>query len=92
MNVSAELAKQERMDDSPTLADSVPGEGRSNCLYRVVSRLTIYDRAADVLDMIASIPTAELQSNVAKRLLSGGGAESDFTTEQFATLISFTSK
>ena len=92
VNVGAELVKQERMDDALALADSVPEEEKSNYLYWVAARLTIYDRASDVLDLIARIPTAELQSAVAERLLSSGGVESDFTTEQLETLRSFASE
>ena len=92
VNVGAELVKQNRLDDALALTDSIPNEERSEYLYWLASRLTIYDLATDVLEMIAKVPSAQLQSTVAERLLTDGTAESDFTSEQLTTLRSYLSE
>lgn len=89
VNVGAELVKQNRLDDALALTDSIPNEERSEYLYWLASRLTIYDLATDVLELIAKVPSAQLQSTVAERLLTDGTAESDFTADQIETLRSF---
>lgn len=89
VNVGAELVKQNRTVDALALMDSIPTEDRSEYLYWLTARLTIYDLATEVLEIIAKVPSAQLQSGVAERLLTDGGAESDFTAEQIETLRSF---
>ena len=89
VNVGAELVKQNRTDDALALMDSIPTGERSEYLYWLTARLTIYDLATEVLEIIAKVPSAQLQSDVAERLLTDGGAESDFTAEQIETLRSF---
>lgn len=91
VNVGAELVKQDRLDDALALIDSVPVEEKSEYLYRVTSRITIYDLASDVLEMIEKVPSAQLQADVAERLLTDGSAESNFTSDQLETLRSYVS-
>lgn len=89
VNIGAELVKQNRLDDALALTDSIPNEERSEYLYYLASRLTIDDLATDVLEIIAKVPSAQLQSDVAERLLMDGTAERDFTADQIGTLRSF---
>ncbi|MCY3540952.1 MAG: hypothetical protein OXH31_03475 [Gammaproteobacteria bacterium] len=89
VNVGAELAKDGRLDDVLTLSESVPEEEKPNYFYWVAARLTIYDSASDILEMISRIPSAEIQSEVVERMFSAGYGASEFTAEQIETLRSY---
>ena len=74
------------------LGVSVPAEEKSDYFYWLASRLTIYNRASAILELISKIPTVELQSDVVERMLSQGFGESDFTSDQLETLRSYVSE
>ncbi len=87
--IGVELIEHNRMEDTLALEDSIAENDRLDYFYRVASRVLIWERSSTVLDMIASLPTAELQSDVAKKLLNERGVDGDFTETQLETLRSF---
>ena len=52
----------------------------------------VSDRASDVLEMIASLPTSELQSGVAEQLLNVSLVTEGMTNEQLDSLRAFVSE
>ena len=91
-NIGAELIEHNRIEDTLALADSIAENDRLDYFYRVASRALIWERSSAVLDMIASLPTAALQSDVAKKLLNERGVDGDFTEKQLKTLRAFVSE
>lgn len=87
--VGVELIEHNRMDDTLALADSIAENDRLDYFYRVASMALISEHSSAVLDMIASLASAELQSDVAKKLLNERGVDGDFTEKQLETLRSF---
>ena len=92
INVGAELAKKGRMDDVLALSTSVSSEEKLNYFYWVAARMTDYDQASDILELISRIPTVELQSDVVERIFSQRYGLSAFTAKQIETLKSYISK
>lgn len=92
INVGAELAKKGRMDDVLALGTSVSSEEKLNYFYWVAARMTDYDQASDILELISRIPTVELQSDVVERIFSQRYGLSAFTAKQIETLKSYISK
>ena len=90
--VGVELIEHNRMEDTLALADSIAENDRLDYFYRVASLALISEHSSAVLDMIASLPTAELQSDVAKKLLNERGVDGDFTEKQLKTLRAFVSE
>lgn len=91
VNVALEFAKNNRIDEVIDLGSSVSTEEKSDYFYWLVVRLTIVDRSSEIMEVVSRIPTAELQSAVVNRLLSGGYGESNFTSDQLTTLRSYLS-
>ena len=92
IDVGVEFAKKNRIDDVIALSSSISKESKSDYFYRLTTLLTIYDRASEIMEVISKIPTAEIQADVAKQLLSVGYGDSTFTTEQVETLKSYVSE
>ena len=90
--IGVELIEHNRMEDTLALADSIAENDRLDYFYRVASWVLISERPSTVLDMIASLPTAELQSDVAKKLLNERGVDGDFTEKQLRNLRAFVSE
>ncbi|MYC25910.1 MAG: hypothetical protein F4X56_08350 [Gammaproteobacteria bacterium] len=90
--VGVELIEHNRMEDTLALADSIAENDRLDYFYRVASLALISEHSSAVLDMIASLPTAELQSDVAKKLLNERGVDGDFTEKQLKNLRAFVSE
>ncbi|MYD45937.1 MAG: hypothetical protein F4W92_06260 [Gammaproteobacteria bacterium] len=87
--IGVELIEHNRMEDTLALADSIAENDRLDYFYRVASLALISERSSSVLDMIASLPTAEFRSDVAKKLLNERGVDGNFTEKQLETLRSF---
>ena len=91
-NVGSELVKNDRLDDAIALADSITENDRSNYFSWVATGLMVWDRASAVLEMITSLPTSELQSDVAEQLLSASLVTEGMTNEQLDSLRAFVSE
>ncbi|MXZ54820.1 MAG: hypothetical protein F4227_00240 [Gammaproteobacteria bacterium] len=92
IEVGVEFAKKSQIDEVITLSSSIPEERNSDYFYQLVTRLTIYDRVSEIMEVISKIPNTEVQSDVAEQLLSAGYGDSTFTTEQVETLRSYVSE
>ncbi|MYC25908.1 MAG: hypothetical protein F4X56_08340 [Gammaproteobacteria bacterium] len=91
-NVGSELVKNDRLDDAIALSDSINENERTNYFSWVATRLMIWDRASAVVEMIASLPTSELQSDVAEQLLNERMITEGMTNEQLDSLRAFVSE
>lgn len=92
ISVGLELVKHDRLDDALSLAESISDEERLRYFNNVASNAVIFGRTSEVLEMIVRLPTADLQFDVAERLLNRSGAALDFTKEQLETLRGFVSE
>ncbi len=90
--VGLELLKHDRLDDVLPLADSIVEGKKAEFFYSLASSALIYEHASDVIEMIAGLPTTNLQLEVAEKLLSRSGVAQEFTKEQLETLKSFVSE
>lgn len=90
--VGLELLQHHRLDDTLSLADSLTDEEQFNYFNRVVSGAVIFNRTSAVLELIAKLPTTEMQSGIAEKLLSQEYSVREFTTEQLETLRGFVSE
>lgn len=91
VQVAVAFIRNDRMDDAVSLADVVPEEKRIDYFYRLATSLISHDHVSDTLDLIANLASADLQSELAKRLIDEGRPEWDFTSEQLTTLRSYSS-
>ena len=91
-NVGSELVKNDRLDDAIALSDSINDNERTNYFSWVATGLMIWDRASAVVEMIASLPTSELQSDVAEQLLNERMITEGMTNEQLDSLRAFVSE
>lgn len=91
-NVGSELVKNDRLDDAIALSDSINENERTNYFSWVATGLMIWDRASAVVEMIASLPTSELQSDVAEQLLNERMITEGMTNEQLDSLRAFVSE
>ncbi len=90
--VGLELLEHDRLDDTLSLADSLTDEEQIDYFNRVVSGAVIFSRTSAVLELIAKLPTTEMQAGIAEQLLSQEYSAREFTTEQLETLRGFVSE
>lgn len=90
--VGSELLRHDRLDDTLSLADSLTNEERIDYFKSVASSAVIFGHTSDALNMIARLPTTDLQRVVAEKLLSREFYTQAFTTQQLDTLKAFVSE
>ena len=91
VRIGGELVEANRMDDSFLVADLLTEERRIEYFYGIVSRL-LRNRTSDLLDLIEKLPSTELQTGVAERLVKNWTLEDYFNVEQIRTLKSYMSE